>query len=137
MPLMRPEVQKVLRSAGLIAEKQAESDSPISEKLDAAGLSLENTFEGLSQIALSSGNEALRLRALETSLKAHGALKEIAPPIPSFTIIIQPSATGSSSSVAGIPVGVNPILLPRQLLKSLAESGSETGTESEGKGKPN
>lgn len=114
MPLMKPEVQEVLRAAGLApnASKSAESGS-ISDKLDRAGLSLEETLEQLAFIAKESGNESLRARCLETVLKAHGALKETAAAPPSFTIVIQEAAG------APVPPAINPILLPRQLLKQL------------------
>ena len=115
MPLMKPEVQQILREAGLSKESSRTSESPISDQLDAAGLSKENVLEELEQIARHSSNEALRLRALETALKAHGALKESAPQTPSFTIVIQ-NGPSSDSSTSSLPSSVNPILLPRQLL---------------------
>jgi hypothetical protein len=123
MPLIKPEIQDVLRSAGLLGpQKPRSSETSLNEKLDAAGLSLEDTLEQLAFVAKESGNEALRVRCLETVLKAHGALKESAPAVPSFTIIINSNSTSDSkeTQLAGVPEGVNPILLPRQLLKTLA-----------------
>ena len=124
MPLIRPEIQKVLRQAGLApAARDSQSQQTISEQLDAAGLSLPETLEELALVAKSSGNESLRVRCLETVMKAHGALKETAPAPPSFTIIIQPSSFQESATTlqthAGVPLSVNPIFLPRQLLNEL------------------
>jgi hypothetical protein len=131
MPLIRPEIQQVLRQAGVLQEKKqtSSSENTLVEKLDAAGLSLEEILEELSTAAKTSGNESLRLRALETALKAHGALKETAPLPPSFTIIIDNS--GSTQQSSTLPLGVNPILLPRQLLNTLNNPTIETQTEAQ------
>ncbi len=124
MPLMRPEVQEVLRAAGLAPGATSKDTRPLTEKLDAAGLSLDETLEELAIILKSTGNDSLRLRAAETVLKAHGALKESQPAAPSFTIVIQESLGNGAlvqplPGVENIPNGVNPILLPRQLIKEL------------------
>lgn len=125
MPLMKPEVQKVLRAAGLAPEATKADGRTVSEQLDAVGLSMAETLEELAIVAKSSGNDALRLRALETALKAHGALKESAPSAPSFTIVIQEAVGNNSTSPSSselnlnLPNNINPILLPRQLLKTL------------------
>ena len=129
MPLIRPEIQKILRESGLLEseEVKARKDArPLAERLDAAGLGLDETLEELAMVAKGSGNESLRVRCLETVLKAHGALKESAPSAPSFTIVIQGQAVGDPSHTkqANIPDGVNPILLPRQLLTLLNTSDS-------------
>lgn len=114
MPLMRPEVQKILRAAGLgTEEKSSSQDSPLAQRLDAAGLSLDDTIDTLASIINSTGNESLKLNAVRDVLKMHGALKETSPAPPSFTIIIQDT---SEAPTSGLPSGVNPILLPRQLL---------------------
>lgn len=120
MPLMKPEIQKVLRAAGL-AKEASNPDTPLSEKLDAAGLSVDELLEELAHLAKNSGNEALRLKAVETSLKAHGALKDSAPQVPSFTIVIQDSGGQLPSQSPETNSTVNPILLPRQLLSSLSQ----------------
>ena len=129
MPLIRPEVQEVLRAAGLAPEASKKDTRPLSDKLDAAGLSIEETLEELAILVKSSGNESLRARCLETVLKAHGALKETAPAAPSFTIVIQESLGNGAlaqplQGVTNLPEGVNPILLPRQLIKSI--NGEDT-----------
>lgn len=112
MPLIRPEIQEVLRSAGLAPEKKSSSsESSVSEQMNEAGLSIPEILQQLSSIAKDSKNEALQARVLETALKVHGVMKETAPPVPSFTIIINEPAGASADQ----PRGVNPILLPRQL----------------------
>ena len=121
MPLMRPEIQQILRTAGLVKESESKPNQSLSDRLNAAGLSLDELLEELSLVAKTSGNDGLKLRALETALKAHGALKENSPQVPSFTIIIQ----DGNSPQSNIPQGVNPILLPRQLLKKLNPSQLE------------
>ena len=108
VPLIKPEVQKMLREAGL--DKSNEQGS-VDENLNAAGLSNEALAEELTHLALNSNNEALRLRALETALKVRGALKDQPAILPSFTVIIQNSTPDLSKTG-----GVNPILLPRQSL---------------------
>lgn len=130
MPLIRPEVQEVLRSAGILdPEKKTKDGRGLTEKLDSAGLSLDETLDQLAYITKNTTNETLRLKCIETSLKAHGALKESAPAIPSFTIVIQEAALPGNSSPQevkehlNLPAGVNPILLPRPLLKDLEVKG--------------
>jgi hypothetical protein len=118
---MRPEIQQILRTAGLVKESESKPNQSLSDRLNAAGLSLDELLEELSLVAKTSGNDGLKLRALETALKAHGALKENSPQVPSFTIIIQ----DGNSPQSNIPQGVNPILLPRQLLKKLNPSQLE------------
>jgi hypothetical protein len=113
MPLMRPEHQAQLRQANQVLEKaglkKPQVEGSLGDKLNAVGLSLDETLTELELIAKSSQNEALRLRALETVLKAHGALKETPAAPPTFTINIINSDKDTS--------GINPIFLPRQLLK--------------------
>ncbi len=116
MPLIKPEVQKVLRAAGLLKESApVGEETTVVDKLNGAGLSIDEVLEELANLALRSGNEGIRHRALQDTLKLHGALKESAPAAPSFTIVIQPSGFPTSPVVQD----VNPILLPRQLLSTL------------------
>lgn len=122
MPLIKPEIQEVLRQSGLMAEKKQVAAGSLTEKLESAGLGLEETLEELATILKSSTNESLRVRIGETVLKAHGALKETAAAPPSFTIVIQGS---EAPALAGVPSGINPILLPRQLHKILEEKQSD------------
>jgi len=103
-------------------------------------LSLDETLEHLAYVAKESGNESLRVRVLETVAKMHGALKESAPAAPSFTIVIQespatvsPQASQTSEFPKNLPQGVNPILLPRQLLKELAAGDSSSNSNTQAK----
>lgn len=126
MPLIRPEIQNVLRSAGLLDSKKkgaSAEETTLIEKLNDAGLSLEEILENLAFTAKESANEGLRVRCLETALKAHGALKDTTPPVPSFTIVIQEAGAGSPGQPS--VQGVNPILLPRALLKTLQTDEGE------------
>lgn len=102
MPILRPEIQKALRVAGLTRDP---SDIPLSDRLEIANLGLDHTLEALGELANSS-NESIREKAINTSLKLHGVLKEQAAAPPSVTIIIQ-----DPKAVAG---SVNPILIPRE-----------------------
>jgi|SRR5712671_2747003 len=106
MPLIKPNIQAALREAGLASSHE----DTITERLDRSGLSLDAALEELSEIARSSENESTRLRAIETSLKLRGILKEQQAPPPSISIVIQ-----GGNEVAG----ENPILLPRQLTNKL------------------
>lgn len=111
MPLIKPEVQKILRESGL---DKASREGTVDESLNQAGLNNEALAEELSNLALNSNNEGLRLRALETALRVRGALKEQPTQLPSFTIIIQNSSPDLSKTG-----GANPILFPRSSLNSL------------------
>jgi hypothetical protein len=114
MPLIKPEIQKILRESGL--DKSSDRECTVDEQLNLSGLSNEAVADELSHLALNSQNEALRLRALETVLKVRGALKEQPQAVPSFTIIIQNSSPDLTKTG-----GVNPILFPR-VVKSESEN---------------
>jgi hypothetical protein len=117
---MRPEIQAVLRQAGLKKDRVNENpdgEGTLSDRLSQAGMSLDEGLEQLVHVAQNSANESLRLSALDRVLKIHGALKETAPQAPSFTIVIQEGGGAIDNKIQG----VNPILLPRQLLKQLDE----------------
>lgn len=125
MPIMRPEVQEMMRNAGLVDGQKisAPAEDTIAAKLERAGLGLEEVLLNLAQTANNSANEGLKVRANETALKLHGALKETAAPsVPAFTIIINDSA----SKPVEIHEGVNPIFLPRQLLSTLQQPEDKT-----------
>lgn len=112
MPLIKPEVQKVLTKAGLLDDNSLSTKS-VDENLSHHGLDNSGIAEELAGLALRSNNESLRLRALETALKVKGALRETAAQIPNFTIVIQ-----NSSSSLDKTQGVNPIIFPRQSLNA-------------------
>ena len=114
MPLIKPEIQKILREAGL---EKVPGTGTVDEQLNLSGLSNEALADELTKLALSSGNEALRLRAIETVLKVRGALKESPSLVPSFTIVIQNSSPDLSKTG-----GINPILIPRQSLNPKKDS---------------
>ena len=107
MPLMKPEIQRVLRTLDTVSNSSRSSDeSPGSlvSLLDRAGLSLEDCLSGLADIAHGGDTSNVKKSALDTALKLHGVLKDQAPPPPSVTIVIQ------DPDNAGLD---NPILLPR------------------------
>jgi len=125
MPLIRPEVQKVLRSAGLVGQDKElgspDGESTMSDQLTQAGLTDLSIADELKNLALHSNNEGMRLRALETALKVKGALKDQPISLPTFNIIIQ------SSDIDLAPTkGVNPILFPRQSLNKLSAESVES-----------
>lgn len=122
MPLIKPEIQKILRQAGLEKDRRSKDDTTMEDRLNSAGLDSEAVAEELTALALRSNNEALRLRALETALKVKGALKEQPTQVPTFTIVIQNSSKNLDETQ-----GVNPILFPRQVQSSplLAEDEPE------------
>lgn len=112
MPIIKPEVQKVLRAAGL--EKPLNPTRTVDENLDLAGLSNEAIAEALTRIALYADTDHMKMRALETALRVKGAMKEQTQQMPKFTIVIQNTGNSEKTSRSG---GINPILLPRQSLK--------------------
>lgn len=116
MPLIRPEVKRVLQEAGI--EKES-TGGTISDKFAQAGLSDDDIAEQLADLAKHSNNEALKLRALETIAKIRGALKEQPQAVPSFNIIIQSSSPSSEAP------SVNPIIFPRQSLNTLKTEEKE------------
>jgi hypothetical protein len=128
MPLIRPEVQRVLRSAGLVESPSSgetgSGETTMSDQFNQAGLSDSNIAEEIKNLALHSNNEGMRMRALETALKVKGALKDQPISLPVFNIIIQ------NSDIDLQPTrGANPILFPRQSLNKL--SSLETAQETE------
>lgn len=117
MPLIRPEVKRVLQEAGI--EKEP-TGGTISDKFAQAGLSDDDIAQELADLARHSTNEPLKLRALETVAKIRGALKETPPSVPTFNIIIQ-----SASPSSEVP-SVNPILFPRQSLGTATTKNTNT-----------
>jgi hypothetical protein len=125
MPLMSPNHQAQMRAQEVLQELTGEKKSvgnkkaeelTVQERLQLAGLGLDQTLENLAHTANNSANEGLRVRANETALKLHGVLKEAAQVSnPSFTIVINDTASAATQNLEG----VNPIFLPRQLLGAL------------------
>lgn len=100
MPLLRPEIDKVLKSAGI----GSFDETSLSKRMAEHGLGLGDTIGRLSDITENADSDAVRLRAIDTALKMHGVLKETGNVIVPVTIIINdPQSTFK----------VNPILIPR------------------------
>lgn len=114
MPIMKPEIQKVLRAAGLI-KSEAPPETNFSGHLDLAGLNEEAIAQQLANLAMGAESDQTRLRAIENAMKAKSLLKEDrAASIPSFSIVIQ------NSGGPGIPLSspTQNILFPRPALSS-------------------
>lgn len=116
MALIKPEVQKILRAAGLERPEKAD-DLYVHQHLNNTGLSNERIAEELTSLAINSGSDHLRLRAIETALKVKGALRDVTPVAPNFTIIIQNSGQDFNRTN-----GINPIIFPRQSLNFVSPS---------------
>ena len=116
MPLIKPEVQQVLRKAGLLEDEKVDNGSFV-DGLTSAGLTNEAIADELVSLALHSNNEALKLRALEIVMKARGALKDTPVQVPSFTVIIQSDGQDLTKTK-----GLASHLFPRQSLQGLDSS---------------
>ena len=123
MPLINPEIQKALRAAGLgndTTSTESGECSPVETHLQNAGMGLEEAVNELAHLAKNSGSEALRLRAIEDTLKLHKVMKEDGPALPTINIMIMEAPGADKRTVEG----VNQIFLPRELIK-----GHTVGTE--------
>lgn len=107
MPIINPEIQRVLAAAGLPSRTPESPNSTLKESLDNSGLDITSLLSNLACIINESGSEVVKISAIEKALKMHGALKEnqAPPPVPINIIINDP----------GRPEGINPILIPRDL----------------------
>lgn len=114
MPLMKPDIQKVLRASGL-QKAESPSDQSLPEKLEDNGLGLDTVLEQYASLIRSTDNDSLKKNALDSVLKMHGALKEQAPSVPSITIVISDPTGGEA------PRGLNPILVPRPQVHTSTE----------------
>lgn len=104
MPLIKPDIQRALRSAGI---DNTTGDESLSELMDKKDMSLSQILDDLSDFIKTSTNEPLRMRAIEMALKMKGALKEqAATALPTININIQ-------DSQANVTSDINPILVPR------------------------
>ena len=113
MPILKPEMQAALRAAGLSKGSRIET-SEIGAALDDAGLSIEETLQTLKFLEENSQSENTKLRVVELTHKLRGLLKDQVAPPPSITIqILDPAFASARTS------GVNPVLLPRELLATL------------------
>lgn len=104
MPIIDPKsgISLVLQDSGI--SPKASSGTDIKSKLDDSGLSLDNLLNRVADIIENSENRSLAYKAIEASLKMHGALREGAVAPPSVTIVINDPHSNFS---------VNPILIPR------------------------
>jgi len=73
--------QEAMRSVGLLPPKSTEKLSPVQEALERSNLGINELTGELSfMINDSRVKEATRLRAIETAMKMHGALREEVKP---------------------------------------------------------
>lgn len=133
MPLINPEIQKALRHAAEVTGDAAiggrtptsnidGEPTEVEQHLQNAGMGLEEAVNELAHLAKNSGNEGLRLRAIEDTLKLHKVMKEDGAALPVINIIIM-EAPGADKRVIE---DVNRIFIPRELLKS--HQTTETGS---------
>lgn len=108
MPLLKPDIQRVLQNAGLVKER---SDNDIVDILDEHNLDKQSLLRKLSDISEDAQNDHTKLRALELAFKLHGLLKD-QPPVPTTVNIVINDPSEKSNKVVQ---SVNPILIPRQL----------------------
>ena len=102
MPISNPQIQEALREAGLVGVHK----HSLTEQLAAEDLTVEDAIKLLADIAYTSQEPSLRLRAVETVLKLQGLMKDSAPSAPVVNFIIQDPEG---------PRDINPILIPRGL----------------------
>lgn len=85
---------------------QSQGPQDMREKLDEAFLSESSLLESLRSIVETGQSDSVRLNAIQTALKMHGSLQERPMTVPTVNITIN----GTNQVL-----GVNPILLPREL----------------------
>lgn len=113
MGLIKPEINSLLRSAGITRNgihkvDELNEQASISEKLDAAGLSVVDLFLDLKGIINAGDSDTVKLNAIKTALEAHKVMKGDAPQGTVVNINIIDNSDNSTTSI-------NPMLLPRQL----------------------
>lgn len=118
MPILKPDIQKALRQAGLSSEPT--DANSLQELLTEKELTLSDTLDLLKD-QLYSSNEAIKQRAVDNLLKLHGVLKEQPQAaLPSITIVIKDPGR-EAAPVGSLPNDtqsqINPILIPRQIQK--------------------
>jgi hypothetical protein len=110
--VIKPEISKLVKSAGItptgIRKISANVDDALVDKLEEAGLSIDELLQELSSV-IRTEEGAVRLQAIKTALQAHKIDSEPEKQGTTVNIIIN-----DPSSPANVQV-VNPILLPRQL----------------------
>lgn len=103
---MKPELAKLIREADAPSETSA-----VSNKLEEAGLSLDTSLDILSYLASNSTSEALKLKAVELSLKLQGLLKNEQS--------YQPPTININISDPAKEFQTNPILIPREIQEKI------------------
>lgn len=103
MPLLKANIQDVLRAAGLA---KTGTTGTVEDQLVEAGLSNEEIFAEAETLMKRGSSDAVRLGAINSILKVKGLMKEASAPPPPITIVIQGT---------GITPEVNPILVPREI----------------------
>lgn len=116
MALIRPEIHQVLRNAGItrngggnLPNFTSNGDNGVSEKLNAAGLSIEECFSLMRDVIDSTEVDTVKINTIKMALEAHKVMsKDSSSAGPQINIIINDPQNAH--------LDVNPILLPRQLL---------------------
>lgn len=101
---------EVLKQSGILRPlSDANDKNELKRILNDNSLSLEEVIAQLSFTAHESRDETLKLRAIDTALKLHGAMNDEQVKIPSITIVIQPKDSSLS------PDPIPSILIPREV----------------------
>jgi hypothetical protein len=120
MPLIDTTIDDILRGAGVkgVTSAAIEGDKrDIRALMEEVGLSDKEMLNQLANIIHNGTNDALRLQGLDKGLKMSGLLSEKpAPPVVPVIINIHDSKA---------PIGVNPILLPREIINLHGNSDSD------------
>lgn len=110
MPILQTEIQRALRQVGLRNPSDRSegrlSEGEFHDRLDGAGLTLENTLAAICGVMVNGDNDSTKLKAAEIILKARGHLKEVQPAPPVVNIVINDNGGSGNRSV-------NAIIFPR------------------------
>jgi hypothetical protein len=104
-PKLVDPIRKILEETGLTTPSGGE----LSDILERHNLGPEDTLKALSEMMNYGETESIKLQAVKLSLEINKLLKpDVGPVAPVFNVIIKDSQ-----------VGINPILLPRELHDSI------------------
>ena len=104
MPLLTPNISEALKSVGIGGSSGKDTSDDLWAR---AGLSDEEVIQDIANFKDNAASEPLRLKALETNMKAKKMLQSDNPVgNVSFQIVINDP---------GGPQGPNPILIPREV----------------------
>jgi len=89
MPLLKPEINSVLESVGLVPKQEPVSE--LKQTLDSRGLSLDSLTRNLKSIIEYADKEETKLRATELAFKLHKVLNgdNKSPDVPQITFLIK------------------------------------------------